>query len=271
MAAALVPIISALIGAVGPTLVNKIFSPSGNSTPGGGKYMQFPNLDPTAMRRYQQFANQGPPDITQNPLYQNAGNYYQNLLNSQFNPSQYEQMFQTGIVNPALRDYEQRVLPMIHSRFTTPSGTYGSALDQALNRSAMDLNQDLASLRAGFVQRGQEQFENQKANAALQALNMSQIPYTQSSDWYSRLFNVGQNQGAIEYPQNQGMDLLKGLISAAPNIIKNWPQQSAQQPSQPTAQGGMYDYIGGRTPAPNSIIGSLGAPVPDFVSNPYYR
>lgn len=58
-----------------------------------------------------------------------------------------EDMFQKGVVDPAMRQYENQVLPSLQQRFTDANAGSSSALNQALSQSAQDLSSSLAGKR----------------------------------------------------------------------------------------------------------------------------
>lgn len=56
-------------------------------------------------------------------------------------------MFQQGVVDPAMRQYENQILPSIQQRFVDANAGSSSALNQALSQSAGDLSSVLAGKR----------------------------------------------------------------------------------------------------------------------------
>jgi hypothetical protein len=82
-----------------------------------------------------------------------------------YDPKQYEDVFQKSIVDPAMQQYQQQVLPAIQQRFVDADAGSSSALNQALSQSASDLTK-------GFGQQYGNFFQQQQANqqAALQGL-----------------------------------------------------------------------------------------------------
>lgn len=72
---------------------------------------------------------------------------YQNLLGGYS-----EDLFQKGVVQPAMQNYEQQVLPAIQQRFVDANSGSSSALNQALTQSAGDLENTLAGQRLQLQQ-----------------------------------------------------------------------------------------------------------------------
>ncbi|NGX36864.1 MAG: hypothetical protein K1000chlam2_00009 [Chlamydiae bacterium] len=83
-------------------------------------------------------------------LGEQAGQAYSDLLQP---PSQ--DLFQRSVVDPAMQQYEQRVLPAIQQRYVDENAGSSSALNQALAQSATDLTTSLGAQEANFYQQGQ--------------------------------------------------------------------------------------------------------------------
>lgn len=58
-----------------------------------------------------------------------------------------EDMFQQGVVDPSMREYQNQILPSIQQRFVDANAGSSSALNQALTQSAGDLTSVLAGKR----------------------------------------------------------------------------------------------------------------------------
>ena len=86
---------------------------------------------------------------------QQAGAAYQQMLQP-YDPGQYQDVFQRSIVDPAMQQYQQRVLPAIQQRFVDANAGSSSALNQALAQSATDLT-------TGFGQQYGDFFKQQQA------------------------------------------------------------------------------------------------------------
>lgn len=63
-----------------------------------------------------------------------------------------EDLYQTGIVEPAMKQYENQILPAIQQRFVDANAGSSSALNQALTQSAGDLSNVLAGQKINLQQ-----------------------------------------------------------------------------------------------------------------------
>lgn len=90
-----------------------------------------------------------------------AGGFYQNALQGT-SPEEQEQLFQQSYVAPAMKQFQETLVPQLQQRFLGADTSESSALNQALASAASDLTQGLASQKAQF---GQQQFQNQMAAA----------------------------------------------------------------------------------------------------------
>lgn len=67
-----------------------------------------------------------------------------------------EDLFQKGVVDPAMKQYENQVLPSIQQRFVDANAGSSSALNQALTQSATDLQGSLSGQRLQMQQGAQQ-------------------------------------------------------------------------------------------------------------------
>lgn len=79
-----------------------------------------------------------------------------------------EELFQSGVVDPSMRQYERQVLPVIQQRFVDANAGSSSALNQALASSAEDISNVLAGQRINL----QGQVANQNLGALGQIMQM---------------------------------------------------------------------------------------------------
>ena len=93
---------------------------------------------------------------------------YGNLLQP-FSMEGTQDMFNKSVVDPAMMDYKQNVLPAIQQRFVDANAGSSSALNQALSQSANDLTTGLGSQYMNFFQ-GQQQHNQQGQINALSGL-----------------------------------------------------------------------------------------------------
>lgn len=165
---------------------------------------------------FNQYAQQGMQDLSQNPLWQQASQLIQNMLSPDY-ALQQQDLFQRGVADPSIRNYEQNILPRIKSSYYAPSGVYGSGLNKAITQSSNELSQGLDELRARYLMQGQ----NQQQNALSSALGFAQAPFQQNQQYYNTLF--GAQSPIIQEAQSGWiMDLLKSLISSGGQAAKGY-------------------------------------------------
>ena len=87
---------------------------------------------------------------------QAAGNAYSQFLQP-YDPKQYEDVFNKAVVDPAMQQYNQKIVPGIQQRFVDANAGSSSALNQALGQSAADLGTMLGGHYMNF-------FNQQNAN-----------------------------------------------------------------------------------------------------------
>lgn len=63
-----------------------------------------------------------------------------------------EELFQSSVVDPAMKTYEQQMLPQLQQRFVDANASSSSALNQALAQSAGDMSSLLAGQRLDLQQ-----------------------------------------------------------------------------------------------------------------------
>lgn len=87
---------------------------------------------------------------------QQAGQAYSQMLQP-YDPAQYEDVFTRAVVDPAMQQFQQRIIPSIQQSFVDVGAGSSSALNQALGQSAQDLSTSLGSQYLDF-------FRQQQAN-----------------------------------------------------------------------------------------------------------
>lgn len=136
-----------------------------------------------------------------------AGNAYKQLLEG--NGAGFEDQFQQGVVDPAMKTYSQDILPAIEQRFTDANAGSSSALNQALSKSSEDLTSMLGGQRIQY-QQGQQQLQQQGQLGAL-----GQI---------MQMLNARKFDPIVQGPQG---GMLKDLIGAAGNIGAGFAMKSS--------------------------------------------
>jgi hypothetical protein len=133
-------------------------------------------------------------DITQNPMYAPLFQQIQQQLNP-YGSDAFNQQFQQAFVNPAMKSYEQEVLPAISSQFYQPTASYGAGLNQAINKSAENLQQGLGQLRAQY---GMSQQQSGIANALGLIGQQSQA----GQNYYNQVFGASPVSAIVQGPQS---------------------------------------------------------------------
>lgn len=108
------------------------------------KVKQFNRFTPDQMQVFQQ-------------LFQGltgGGGSFGDIL-GQFNPDQASDVFQRGVANPAMRNFQQRTIPSIMQAFADQGASSG--LSNSLATAGRDLNENLSSQLANFIYQAQLQ------------------------------------------------------------------------------------------------------------------
>lgn len=177
------------------------------------------NFDPNQMAGWNQFSQgakggqmPGAFDITQNPMYADLFKQIQGQM-SPYGSPQFEQQFQQGFVNPAMKSYEQEVLPQLRSQFYSPTASYGAGLNQAINKSAENLQSGLGELRAKY---GMSQQQSGIANA----LGLMQQQMGAGQNYWSTLFGASPTSAIVQGPQSGwGKDIATLLAQIAASKV----------------------------------------------------
>lgn len=119
-----------------------------------------------------------------------------------YDPAKYESVFQKVVVDPAMQDYSQRVVPTIQQRYVDQGAGRGSALNLALADSANDLTTQLGAQYGNFFQ-GQQDRQMQALQAMLgQSMTPTKIP-TQTQGWLGPLLGAGAQVAGAYYGRPQ--------------------------------------------------------------------
>ncbi len=149
-------------------------------------------------------------------------------LYGQFNPEQAANTFQQGVANPALRNFNQRVIPGIQQAFADQGASSG--LNNSLATAGRDLQEGLDSQLAMFIQNQQNMQNQNRIQGINQGLNtQAYTPYLQqgNSGMVPQLLS-GFSQGAGQAAGKWGANYLENLWN---------PQQGAA--AAPVAGGGV--------------------------------
>jgi len=234
----------AIAGAAVPWLLNTIFGNKGNNSNAwsGTPAQQIgtaSNYSPYQMAGLEQFAKSaGNYDLTKSPIYSSAQNYLTNTLNSQFNPEQYNQMFEQGVANPTMKTFNEQVMPSIRSQYYSPGAVYGAGLNQAMSKAGTDVTQGLGALKSQYMMQAQQNFANQQQGALQNALGMATAPAATNLAYYQQLFNAKPQTPIVQEAQGGWLqNLLQTLAtSIGPTALQGLLNQS-QQPQQQQTSG----------------------------------
>lgn len=100
-----------------------------------------------------------------------ANNALMQLLQG-FDQTKLMDFYQKGLVNPSIQTYQEQILPSIQERFIDANAGSSSALNQALAKSATDLNSGLSGQLAGLLYQGQQQSSQNQLGALNQILSL---------------------------------------------------------------------------------------------------
>lgn len=97
-------------------------------------------------------------------LAQQAGSAYGQFLQP-FDQQQSQNLFNQSVVDPAMMNFQNQILPSIQQRFVDANAGSSSALNQALAQSATDLTTALGSQYGQFFQNQQQSHQQNQMNA----------------------------------------------------------------------------------------------------------
>lgn len=131
------------------------------------KAKKFSNFTPDQMNLFQQFM-QG---------LSGQGGQFGDMF-GQFNPDQASNTFQQGVANPAMRNFNQRVVPGIMQSFADQGASSG--LNNSLATAGRDLQENLSSQLSNFIYQSQLQHNQNRLQGLNTGLNTRQFsPYVQ--------------------------------------------------------------------------------------------
>ncbi len=171
-----------------------------------------------------------------------AGQAFQEFL-QQFDPEQFQSLFQQAFIDPAMQTFEQQVLPSIQQRFVDVNAGSSSALNQALGQSATDISTMLGTQMGQFYQ-GQQ---GNKLNA-LQILNQLASQQTmdpiiqQKEGILGPLIGAGAKMGAAGITASSKE--VKENIKDYSNSIEDLEQLTVKTYDYIEKVGGQKDKVG---------------------------
>lgn len=188
-----VPLIASLIAAFGPKLAESLFPREQTRQTGFAN-----NFNPQRQQGLSQWLEGLQGSGLQNDAFSTLRQQMQ-----PFDANQYEDFFNQGVANPANRNYQEQTLPAIQARFNQGGARHNSALNQAIGRSAENLNQGLGGLRSQYLNQARQQHMSSQAQSAANALGLFQNAYGGND-----VTPLIQQGGA-----NEGMEMLKAFLS----------------------------------------------------------
>lgn len=165
-----------------------------------------------------------------------ASQVFQNLLGP-IDPIQLQDVFQQAYVDPAMKAYQESILPSIQQRFVDANASSSSALNQALAQSASDLS---TSLGLGYGQLYQNAQTQQ-----LQGLNQF-LPLV-TNQTFSPL--IQQQQGLLGPLLQAGGAIGAGLAASSKHVKENISDYTKGLEDLKKLSVKKYDY--------NEKVGSL--------------
>lgn len=73
-----------------------------------------------------------------------------------FDPQLQQQFFQAQVADPAIKQFQEQILPAINEQFIGQGAASSSGLNRAVTQAGSDLQGQLAASLAGFQQQGQQ-------------------------------------------------------------------------------------------------------------------
>lgn len=186
---------------------------------------KFNRLTPEAMAMYEQIiaSLQGQGDGQFNDLY------------GPFNPQYAENAYQKGVVNPAMRNWNQNIAPGVMERFGDQGNS--SALNNSMSAAGRDLQENLSNQASPFMYEAMLQNQQNRLQGVNTAMN------TQAFSPYVQQGVPGPFQGVMEGAGNAAG---QAGMSSLMELMKNFGQGSQRpnrQPYTPYKTSGMMTNV----------------------------
>ena len=155
-------------------------------------------------------------------------------LFGQFNPQQATNAFQQGVTNPAMRNWNQNIVPGIQERFADQG--YSSGLFNSLAAGGRDLQEGLNNQMSPFLYQAMMQNQNNRLGGLNTALGtQNYTPYIeQGNPGMFNGFNEGISSGLGQQLGSSFLDLLRndfqGQNAVTPNANTNMNQRTRMNP-----------------------------------------
>lgn len=152
---------------------------------------------PLLKQAFENVQDLGMQNISQSQPYQQGLGLLSSLAQP-YSPEQAQQYWQQAFYEPALRQYEQDLLPKLQERFIANNAVDSSAFNRAIARSSEDLMKDLGSKLAETIFQDRARRENLQASLPAQFMQYAQTPLNFEMQKAGLLSNLGQIQRGIE-------------------------------------------------------------------------
>ena len=128
-----------------------------------------------------------------------------------------DDFFQSSFVDPALREFQNRIAPGIQQKFIAAGAGRGTNVQDALTRAGTDVEGTLAQLRAGLLNQGLDrQLEGSRLALGTQTQGFQPVPGSTGL-----LSDIGSAVGSGS-ANPFGQQLGKAGASAVSNLFKNF-------------------------------------------------
>lgn len=99
------------------------------------------------------------------PLYGRGTDVLAGMM-EEYDPAAEREYWESSIVNPAMRRWEQEVIPGLQERFVSGGALSSGAFSRALTRSGADLTADLQAQLGGLMFKGRSEAQRRQFEAA---------------------------------------------------------------------------------------------------------
>ncbi len=157
--------------------------------------------------------------------YLNQGSGALNTMLADYNPAADKEYWNKAFVNPAMRNFNQNIVPQIQERYAGQNAGSSGAMNRAIANAGVDLSTNLNAQLANLMYRGRESQLGRQQTGVNQALAYSAMPAEMAKQ-------AGQI-GAM------GMDTM-GQVMNAGNLQQQNTQAGLNEQYQKWLQGQAY-------------------------------
>ena len=194
--------------ASGPTSIqNNIFKMMEQLT--SGRYS--PQQNPQAAQALQMILSGTDPSTVQQQQVQGYDV-------GEFDPTAVQNWYQNSMVDPAMRQWEERIAPAVQEKFISQNAGSSGAANRAISRSASDMMTDLNAQLANTLFGEKQAHDTRQFTAGLDTSNKQ---FQSGADYLNRLFQGGQSDldratavpGAAMQTSQQPFDQLMQILN----------------------------------------------------------